>query len=122
MEYLTKFSNTMSLEERKHQSQMIREKYKDRLPVIVDRVKTTDPEIDKHKFLTPQNLTLGEFTFIIRKRFTKKVSAYEGLYFFHAKDKILLAHGELLENLFSQHVDEDGFLRILYTLEATFGA
>ena len=51
-----------TLEKRKNESSRIRDKYPDRIPVIVERANKSDmPEIDKKKYLVPGDLTVGQF-------------------------------------------------------------
>jgi GABA(A) receptor-associated protein len=54
---------------RKQEALKILEKYPNRIPIICEK----DPkcklnEIDKTKYLVPNDLTLSQFTFIVRKR------------------------------------------------------
>jgi GABA(A) receptor-associated protein len=54
---------------RKQEAEKILEKYPDRIPIICEK----DPrcqlkDIDKTKYLVPNDLTLSQFTFIVRKR------------------------------------------------------
>ena len=47
----------------------IRKKYPDRVPVYVKKASGCEfIDIDKHKFLVPNDLTLGSFITVIRKR------------------------------------------------------
>ena len=63
------FKERLTLEERIQESERIKEKYADRIPVIVERTSSSNlPELDKHKFLVPNTLTVGQFLYVIRKR------------------------------------------------------
>ena len=61
-----------TFEERLQDSTEIRERYKDRLPVIISKATTrgalTVPNLDKERFLVPQDLTLGQLVYVIRRR------------------------------------------------------
>ncbi|BBG99993.1 Ubiquitin-like superfamily protein, partial [Prunus dulcis] len=57
------------LERRQAEAARIREKYPDRIPVVVERAEKSDvPEIDKKKYLVPADLTVGQFVYVVRKR------------------------------------------------------
>jgi GABA(A) receptor-associated protein len=68
MEFEFKKTNP-STEKRKQESQKIREKYPDRVPVICEKdPKSKMKSIDKTKYLVPNDLTVSQFSYIIRKR------------------------------------------------------
>lgn len=96
----------------------IREKFPGRVPVIVERSGRTDvPEIDKHKFLCPGDITLGQFCYIVRRRIT--LPAEKALFLF--VNNTLPTTSMLMRELYSSHADTDGFLYVSYTGESTFG-
>ena len=54
---------------RKQEAQKILEKYPDRIPIICEKdPKSKMKDIDKTKYLVPSDLTLSQFTYIVRKR------------------------------------------------------
>ena len=73
------YKDKFTLEERKKQSKMIMEKYPKRIPVICDVSKQL-PDLDKHKYLIPDDLKSETFMFLIRKRMN--LSPETALYFF----------------------------------------
>ena len=51
------------------ESERIRNKYPDRIPVICEKTeKANIDDIDKKKYLVPADLTAGQFVYVIRKR------------------------------------------------------
>lgn len=106
-----------SLYHRKEEYKRINIKYPDRIPIIVEANGKNCPPIDKHKFLTPCNLTIGQFQFVIRSRI--KLKAEEALYLFI--NNSLPSASDLLSSVYKRHCSEDGFLYITYALENTFG-
>ena len=63
------FKLSHSDERRRAESQRIRSKYPDRIPVICEKSDRSDiPDIDKKKYLVPADLTVGQFIYVIRKR------------------------------------------------------
>ena len=68
MEFEFKKANP-STEKRKQEAMKIREKYPDRVPVICEKdPKSKMKNIDKTKFLVPNDLTVSQFSYIVRKR------------------------------------------------------
>ncbi|KAJ4833723.1 Autophagy- protein 8f [Turnera subulata] len=66
---------------RRAEAARIREKYPDRIPVIVEKAERSDiPNIDKKKYLVPADLTVGQFVYVIRKRI--KLSAEKAIFIF----------------------------------------
>jgi GABA(A) receptor-associated protein len=66
---LQSFKSEHPLEKRKQEAERIRSKYPERVPVICERDPRSDiPDIDKKKYLVPADLTVSQFTFVIRKR------------------------------------------------------
>jgi GABA(A) receptor-associated protein len=112
------FQKTHTLEDRKAEATRIIRKYPDRIPVIVEKAPTSQiPDLDKHKFLVPTDLTVAQFIYIIRKRI--KLSPDQAIYIFI--NNTLPTTSELMSQLYEKHKDESGFLMILYSGESTFG-
>ncbi|XP_038876334.1 autophagy-related protein 8f isoform X2 [Benincasa hispida] len=75
------FKQEHDLEKRKAEAARIREKYPDRIPVIVEKAERSDiPSIDKKKYLVPADLTVGQFVYVIRKRI--KLSPEKAIFIF----------------------------------------
>jgi GABA(A) receptor-associated protein len=55
---------------RRQESEKIREKYPDRVPIICEKAPNCKGlnNVDKSKYLVPNDLTVSQFSFIIRKR------------------------------------------------------
>ena len=63
------FQEDHTFEHRVSESQKIRSRYPDRIPVIVERAENSNIEnIDKRKYLVPNDITVAQFMWIIRKR------------------------------------------------------
>lgn len=66
---MMKFKAEHKLDQRKTESLRILQKYPDRIPVICEKSdKSSIQDIDKKKYLVPQDLTCGQFLYVIRKR------------------------------------------------------
>ena len=114
------FKNEHSFEERHKECTRIKSKYTDRLPIICQRIKNANescPIIDKKKYLIPNDLTLGQFIYVIRKRCNLNES--QSLYF--TVNGSIYSSGRLLREIYNEHKDDDGFLYMYYNTENTFG-
>jgi GABA(A) receptor-associated protein len=118
---MSSFKERTSKEKRAQEVARIREKYQDRIPVICERARDCKlPEIDKNKFLVPDDLTVGQFVFVIRQRL-KTLSSYVALYLFI--DSKIPPTVATLHSLYGDRTDkEDGFLYVTYSGENAFGA
>ncbi|KAI8465593.1 MAG: autophagy protein [Monoraphidium minutum] len=112
------FKQEHSLEKRQAEAGRIREKYPDRIPVIVEKAEKSDiPDIDKKKYLVPADLTVGQFVYVIRKRI--KLSPEKAIFIFISN--VLPPTAALMPSVYEDHKDDDGFLYITYSGENTFG-
>eukprot|EP00053_Salpingoeca_punica_P005434 m.54305 g.54305 ORF g.54305 m.54305 type:complete len:134 (-) comp13239_c0_seq2:634-1035(-) len=122
------FRQQHKFEKRKQEADKIRSKYDDRIPVIVERAKSTNiAEIDKKKYLVPADLTVGQFTYVIRKRI--KLGPEQALWVFvettDANGKTQQAqplNSKPMSVMYDEYKDPDGFLYIIYSGENVFGA
>ncbi|CAA6656126.1 unnamed protein product [Spirodela intermedia] len=121
------FKQEHDLEKRRAEAARIREKYPDRIPVIVEKAERSDiPNIDKKKYLVPADLTVGQFVYVIRKRI--KLSAEKAIFIFVDNvlplllvDSSLFSAGAIMSTIYDEKKDEDGFLYVTYSGENTFG-
>jgi GABA(A) receptor-associated protein len=115
----SQFKAEHSLEKRKEVADKIRAKYPDRIPVIVEKAPKSDaPDIDKKKFLVPQDITVSKFVYEIRKHMSK-LNPEKAIFLF--VNDILPPSSELMSRIYEKYKDEDGFLYITYSGENTFG-
>lgn len=113
-----KFKEGKTLEERKDMYTKITEKYSDRVPIICEPYKEEDEKLSiSTKYITPGDITVGQFLYIIRKRITLEPS--QALYLF--VNNTLPASTALIKELYAKYKDEDGFLYIKCSTEDTFG-
>jgi GABA(A) receptor-associated protein len=97
----------------------IRNKYPDKIPVIVERAQavTNIPELSKNKYLAPASLTFGQFIYMIRKQLV--LAPEKALFMF--VDGTLVHASMLIGELYNKYKSLDGFLYMEYTGESTFG-
>lgn len=114
----TPFKEKYDEEVRLAESFRILNKYRDRIPIIVERCSNCKlPHIEKQKFLVSKDLTLGQFIYIIRKRI--ELSSEQAL--FVMIENSLAPNNKTLSELYDTYKDKDNFLYITYTSENTFG-
>jgi GABA(A) receptor-associated protein len=106
-----------SFEERKKESELMQNRFPDRIPVIVQKKKDQLATIDKRKFMAPNSLTMGQFVFVIRKRL--KMNPSEAIFLF--VNNKLVTPQQTLGQVYTQHHDDDGFLYLIYDFENAFG-
>ena len=109
--------NKFPFEKRKLESERVLAKYPNRIPIICERYTVGDPDIDRKKYLVPDDLSISNFLYVIRKRI--KLEPEKALYMF-VNGKILNGSG-VLAQVYDINQDKDGFLYVKYTLENTFG-
>jgi GABA(A) receptor-associated protein len=105
--------------EKLKKSQLILEKYPDRVPIII-QPSASDRDsfpIDKSKYITPRDLTLIQLQQIIRKRI--KFPAEKALFMFI--NNRIYPITSVIGPLYDEHKNKDGFLYVTYCQESTFG-
>ena len=112
------FKEKFDFEKRANEATRIKKKYPDRIPVIVEKAQSSNiPDIDKHKYLVPKDLTVSQFIYVIRKRV--KINSGEALFLFINNNIPVSSH--LMSNVYENNKDSDNFLYCLYQNESTFG-
>ncbi len=113
------FKKKFCFNDRLNESERIRSKYPDRIPVICEKAQENAgiPDIDKTKYLVPQDLTVGQFIYVIRKRV--KLPPESALFIF-VNGTIPPASMQML-SLYESVKNSDGFLYVTYANENTFG-
>ncbi|KAK3085688.1 hypothetical protein FSP39_007242 [Pinctada imbricata] len=86
--------------------------------VIVEKdPKSHIQDIDKRKFLVPNDISVAQFMWIIRKRI--QLPSEKAIFLFVGK--VLPQSSASMGQVYEEHKDEDGFLYIAYSGENTFG-
>jgi len=94
-------------------------RHPDRVPIIATRNPNSNtPELDKHKYLVPMDITVGQFLFVIRKRMLLPPS--RALFLFIDGD--LINNSEHVGLVYERHKSKkDRCLHIVYSCENTLG-
>jgi GABA(A) receptor-associated protein len=113
-----KYQEKISFNLRSEESERIRRKFPDRIPVIIEKYNYSKiEEIDKTKYLVPNDLTLAQLVYVIRKRI--KMAPEKALFFFINDD--IPTSTEIMSSVYNKYKHEDGFLYIHFAEENTFG-
>jgi GABA(A) receptor-associated protein len=112
------FKEKYTEEERRSEANKIRRKYTDRIPIICERSTKSNIElIDKNKYLVPSDLTVGQFTYIIRKRI--KISPEKAI--FLLVNNTYPSTSTTMGELYNEYKSDDYFLYCTYAGENVFG-
>ena len=113
------FKYEVSFRDRVAESTRILAKYPDRKPIICEKSSNQIdlPTIDKRKYLVPNDLTIGQFLYVIRKRM--RLTPDQALCLF--VNYKLVSSSEHIGQIYHQEKDQDGFLYIQYSKENVFG-
>ena len=113
------YKQVYTLEERKKEYQKVIEEHPGKIGIICEKApKSNIEEIKKTKYLISQEITLGQFSQIIRKKIKMEK---EGAIFLLANGKISLTGDESMLDIYNKYKDEDGFLYIAYASEEVWG-
>lgn len=116
------YKSVHSFDKRKSEALKIREKYPERVPVIVEKNNKDNLKLDKQKFLCPGNITVGHFLFTLRKH--TMLEPYHALYLF--VNNTLPPITMLMSQLHSEYGEDcgdgmRGFVFVTLQRENTFG-
>lgn len=113
------FKTEFEFEKRKEEAQRITKKFTNRIPVICEKAEKSDvPDIDKRKYLVPDDLTVGQFIYVIRKRI--ELPPEKAIFIF--VNNTLPPTASLMSAIYQEYRDKDDFLYVTYAGENTFGA
>lgn len=110
------FKKIYTLNERKEEFNKIHNGFPNRIPAIVEPCNNLPP-LGKSKFLLPEDITMGQFIYIIRKRMN--LDPHEALFFFI--NGRIMSSSTLIIEIYERYKDIDGFLYVVYSKENTFG-
>jgi GABA(A) receptor-associated protein len=115
---MSQFKKQHIFDKRLSESKRIIEKYPTKIPIIVEKQNKSDvPDIDKQKYLVPNDLTIGQFVYVIRRRL--KLDPEKAIFIFI--NNILPPTSAFVQQVYEEHKDDDGFLYVTYSGENSFG-
>lgn len=116
--YKGEFKQKYNRKDRTEEANRILAKYPDRVPIIVEQEKEANiPLLDKRKYLVPDDMTVGQFMYVIRKRMN--LNPQIALYMFF--NESLVPTNSTLGVVYQDNKDYDNFLYVLIGAEKTFG-
>jgi len=143
------YKHEHTLEQRRFESERIRRRYPDRIPVIVQPLLSSSPStsstilstslfrsftssssssscnettlarLENEKFLVPSELSFGQFAYNIRRRL--RLRAEHALFFYIGSYGKQPILSSAMEILYNENKDTDGFLYVCYADEKVFG-
>jgi GABA(A) receptor-associated protein len=113
------FSNRYTFTERFQEAARVLSKYPERIPVICEKNEKCNDlnNLGKEKYLVYQDLTCGQFMYIIRRSLALPPEKAV----FMMINGIIPSNTDIMYELYEKHKDSDGFLYITYTSENVFG-
>ncbi len=119
MEFKFKQENR-DVNQRRQNCDKIKQQFPDKIPIICEKdPKSLINDIDKTKYLVPNDLTVSQFSFMIRKRLELKENE---AFFLLANGKYSLTGDTNLIEVYDKYRDkDDGFLYIAYASQVTWG-
>ena len=133
MEYIKEFEKT-EWTKRLAQTQRLRIKHGGRIPMIVDRGNISTPKPQNHRFLVPLEIeqkladgtvmkapmTMANFMVELRKNIPT-LRPDQAIFMFIYGTNVLASMSTPLSQIYDEHQEKDGFLKIIFTIESTFG-
>jgi len=119
-DYISDFSKSFyeySLEQRKKESQRALAKHPNKVPCLLFKGTEDTPDSKNHKYLLPKEMLVTEFMTVIRNYV--KLAPDQAIFLF-VGDSIPRATSTI-EELYRDYKSDDGYLKITYTIESTFG-
>lgn len=113
------FKMTNSFEKRKAESMRMKNKYPDKIPIIIEKAEASQlPGMQKQKYLMQNKITIGQLLYIIRKQIN--ISPTESI-FLIINNSNIPSTSATVGDIYNQFADKDGFLYITYSSQQTFG-
>ena len=115
MEFEFKKENK-DVNKRKEMSEKLRKQFPDKIPIICEKdPKSKMKEIEKTKYLIPKDLTVSQFSLLLRKKV--ELNPEEAFYLI-VKEKYSIVGENRIEDIYEKYAnEEDGFLYIVYSEE-----
>ena len=114
------FKKINSLEVRKKMSSDLLSAHPGRVPIIISpKFENIDLQLDRQKFLVPDDLTMGKFIYQVRQEI-KNLNSNQSLFFL--VDNIIPPVHAPISLIYEKYKDPlDNFLYLEFTTENTFG-
>jgi GABA(A) receptor-associated protein len=115
----SQFFSEKTFEQRRADCEFVVTRYPGRVPVICEKkVGDSVQQLDKRKYLVPNDVTVSQFVYILRKRIS--LTPEKALFLF-TNDNTLPSGSETIATVHKRRRAQDGFLYLTYAGENTFG-
>ena len=116
----SEFQRKNSEANRKAESAKVLRRHPDRKPLIVERSNraTVIPNLDRKKYLVPNDMRVSQLVHVIRSR--GSISPTQAVFVFVDGGK-LVSSSDTIESIYNKYKSNDNMLYITYCDEATFG-
>lgn len=118
--YISPFYNefhSFSFDKRANEAKRAIMKHPTKIPTLLFKGTEATPDSKNHKYLLPKDMTVSEFQTIIRKYI--KLEPDQAIFLF-VNNVLPVAHSTI-EEVYRNHKSDDGYLKVTYTIESTFG-
>ncbi|AYV82049.1 MAG: autophagy protein Atg8 ubiquitin-like protein [Homavirus sp.] len=113
------FKMQHSFEKRLKESQRLKERYQNKVPIIVEKADHSIlPEIKRSKYLIENDVTIAQLIYLLRSNI--QLSSSEAI-FLYVDNSHIPSNADKIESVYKKYADKDGFLYITYAAENTFG-
>lgn len=111
--------NKLPFEKRKDEYEYVIARHPNKIPIVIQKsIHSKLNSLAKTKFLIPKNRTVSFFMMELRRKLNLQS---EHALFLFANKNLSLPMDAILNDIYSKYKDEDGFLKIIYCEENTFG-
>ena len=117
IKYNTDFRDHKSFENRRAESSRLIRKYNDRVPIVIEP--SRELNIDKKKFLSPGDISVSQFMYIIRKRI-RGLSPAQAIFLF-TENNTFPPSSTLMSDVYYNYHNRDGMLYVKIGLESVYG-
>lgn len=112
------FKKKHTFEKRLAEAQRVIDNYPNRIPLIVENDKSSKlPMMAKRKYLIPDDMTVGQFMYVVRKRLNVKPETAIYMFF----NQTLAPTAKKMSEVYKLYKDTDKFLYAVIATEKTFG-
>jgi len=106
------FKMQHSFAKRREESTKIISKYKDKVLIILEKSESSRlPSLSKQKYLLNNELSVGQFIFMLRRHLALQV---DQIIYLSINNNYTPGTAEIFKDLYAQFKDADGFMYITY--------
>ncbi len=107
----------LTFDQRVTEFNRLKKYHPDKIPILIRKYNESTTSIDKYKYISGEDITMGIFIGTIRKRIN--LPAEKALFFL--VNNTLLSPSQTIGEIYNKKKSDDGFLRMTYSEENTFG-